>query len=78
MRRRVSTLLPTRLSSERNTLPRKPAASRASSSPHSCAGDLVRGWRPNTSMMSQNSQLKGHPRLHCTDREWYAFTSSRS
>ena len=32
---------------------------------YAAAGDLMRGLRPNSSMMSQNSQLNGQPREIC-------------
>ena len=55
-----------KLSSTKKTLPRYPVAFRWSSSVSTWAGVLVRGLRPKTSMMSQNSHWKGQPREYCT------------
>ena len=53
---------PMKLSSTRKSAPRAPSPCSASSSATTCAGDFTRGTRPNTSTMSQNSQLNGQPR----------------
>jgi len=59
-----------KLSSTKKTLPRKPVARMASSSAWTCSAVLVRGLRPNTTMMSQNSHVNGQPREYCSDMLW--------
>ena len=71
-------LLPMKLSSTKNTSPRKPVLQIASSSAMICSEVLVRGLRPYMTMMSQNSQENGHPRENCSAMWWYASTLSRS
>ena len=51
-----------KLSSTTKSGPWAPSRRSASSSASTCSGDFTRGVRPNISMMSQNSQLKGQPR----------------
>ena len=51
-----------KLSSTKKTWPRKPEAYTLSSSLMIWSRSFVRGLRPQSSVMSQNSQLKGQPR----------------
>jgi hypothetical protein len=43
-----------------------------------CSGRLTRGRRPNTTMMSQNSQVNGQPREICMPPYRYSCIGSRS
>jgi hypothetical protein len=56
-----------KLSSTKKTSPAKPVFLIASSSAITCPPDLVRGFRPYMTMMSQNSQVNGQPREYCSD-----------
>ncbi len=62
----ASRRFPMKLSSTKNTEPRHPAASSASSSAVIRSGDLIRERRPYSFQMSQNSQANGQPRECCT------------
>jgi hypothetical protein len=68
----ASFLLPMKLSSTTKMLPTSRAWI-ASTSARTWATDLVRGRRPYVTMMSQNSQLNGHPRAN-----WIATLRYRS
>ena len=67
----MACLFPTKLSSTMNTDPRHPRRYSCSNSWRTCCVVLVRGMRPKSSMTSQNSQLKGHPREYWTGIELY-------
>ena len=54
-----------KLSSAKNTSG-TPCACQASTSRSTCSIGLKRILRPYMTMMSQNSQVNGQPRVHCT------------
>ena len=57
--------VPMKLSSAKKTFP-VPRLCQASSSLSTCVTGLKRTLRPYMTMMSQNSQVNGQPRVHCT------------